>query len=243
MPRCAIIQSVIQREVVAFLKNVNIFRRFIIFLSFCAVAFEVINYSTAKASFRATKKIPEFAGSPESTTLLILITLFALAFFSLILPKSLSGLSLAFTALPFRYSFFALAEGNIPKYNPALSLLLGAILLAGALVNFFGYACDRDLRPSWKIPRCVISSFLICAVAALLKLITLKINISEEQLPLCFSAYNVLVISAMVPAVTAMVLSLYGRGKDKYLGIRQLIVSVISAILPAALLAFNIASA
>ena len=87
VPRCDIIQSVIQREVVAFLKNVNIFRRFIIFLSFCAVAFEVINYSTAKASFRATKKIPEFAGSPESTTLLILITLFALAFFSLILPS------------------------------------------------------------------------------------------------------------------------------------------------------------
>ena len=224
------------------LKNVNIFRRFTIFLAFCAVVFCTINYRTAEKGFVESTKIPEFKGSAQEVTLFILLLLFALAFVSMLLPRSLSGFSIAFTALPFRYSFYALSEGNIPKFNPALALLFGALLLAGALVNFFGYACDPELRPSWKIKRCVIPAFALCAFAALLQLIKLKMTVAEEGLPLFFSAYNVIVIAAMVPAVTALVLSLYGKGKDKYLGISQLIASATASVLPEALLAVNIAA-
>lgn len=213
-----------------------------IFLSFLAVLFSAVNYRTAKKAFVATKNVPEFGGSAQEVTLLILTVLFLLAFVSLLLPRSLSGFSTAFTALPFRYSFYALSEGNITKYNPALSLLFGALLLAGALVSFFGYARDGALRPSWKIKRCVIPSFALCALAALLQLIKLKMSVAEEQLPLFFSAYNVIVIAAMVPAVTALVLGICGKGRDKYLGVRQLVASALASVLPAALLAVNIAA-
>lgn len=224
------------------LKNVNIFRRFIIFLSFCAVIFSVINYRTAQAGFTETKKVPEFKGSAQEVTLFILIVLFSFAFITFLLPRSLSALSITSSALAFRYPFFAIAEGNIPKYNPALALLFGAILLAGALVNFFGYVCDSDLRPSWKLKRCVIPAFCLCAFAALLQLIKLKMSVDEEQLPLFFSAYNVIVISAAVPAVTATVLCLYGKGKDKYLGTRHLVASALATVIPAALLSVNLIS-
>lgn len=199
------------------LKNVNIFRRFMIFLAFCAVVFCAINYRTAEKGFVESTKIPEFKGSAQEVTLFILLLLFALAFVSMLLPRSLSGFSIAFTALPFRYSFYALSEGNIPKFDP-------------------------ELRPSWKIKRCVIPAFALCAFAALLQLIKLKMTVAEEQLPLFFSAYNVIVIAAMVPAVTALVLSLYGKGKDKYLGISQFIASATASVLPEALLAVNIAA-
>lgn len=213
-----------------------------IFLSFCAIAFSVINYRTAQAGFKETKKVPEFKGSAEEVTLFILIVLFTFAFITFLLPRSISALSITSSALVFRYSFFALSEGNIPKYNPALALLFGALLLAGALVNFFGYVCDGDLRPSWKLKRCVIPSFCLCAFAALLQLIKLRMTVGEEQLPLFFSAYNVIVISAALPAVTAMVLCLYGKGKDKYLGTRHLISSAMATIVPAVLLAVNLAA-
>lgn len=41
------------------LKNVNIFRRFTIFLAFCAVVFCAINYRTAEKGFVESTKIPE----------------------------------------------------------------------------------------------------------------------------------------------------------------------------------------
>ena len=146
------------------------------------------------------------------------------------------GCGVTGAAAAYELSRYELSVGVVERAN---DVGCGATRANSAILHA-GY--DPELRPSWKIKRCVIPAFALCAFAALLQLIKLKMTVAEEQLPLFFSAYNVIVIAAMVPAVTALVLSLYGKGKDKYLGISQFIASATASVLPEALLAVNIAA-
>lgn len=207
-----------------------------IFLNLGAVAFEVINYMTAKSLFTETSTVKSFSETETATTLMILIALFGASFTVQLCSAKLPGLAIAFAALPFRYSFYVLAEQNIVKYNPALSLLFGALCLAGAAAIFFRIELNGELRHSWRSMRASVAS-LICSALALTVMILAERLVPAEQLYLTDSAINVFACTAILEGLTALILCLGGRKRDELCRVRHLVTAAIAVTLPTVLLA------